>query len=66
MEQSHHDFSQQTLSHVSEFLTVPGADVIIQTREGKSMKLTELIGILMRAGAETPDRKVEVWIKFKN
>lgn len=66
MEQSHHDFSKQTLAHVSEFLTVPGAEVIIQASKDKPMKLSELIGVLMRAGAERPDRKVEFYICFRD
>jgi hypothetical protein len=51
--------------HVDAFLSVPGAEVTVATRENESRKIEELIAVLSRVAAVEPGRKIEYWIKLK-
>lgn len=52
-------------AHVNAFLSVPGAEVIVTTRQGQSVRIEELIAVLSRVAAVEPERKIEYWIKLK-
>lgn len=50
--------------HVSEYLSVPGAEVILRSPDGQQWDLEKLVQVLARAAASNPNKKCEFWIKL--
>lgn len=62
MSQQEHKIGQNY--HVEDWLSVPGAEVIIRSQDDAKVKASELAAIVNRLAINRPDVKVDYFIKI--
>lgn len=55
---------KETHFNVQDYLSAPGAEVILRSPDDKSVSVTKLIAILNRVAAQDENRRIQFWIKL--